>query len=114
MTRRMAVSRTPPEVQTVALNTLIDVNASCRRCRTLRRRRAPCLRYLETGRWRREFLAASKPVLVTIDRLHAQPWADTKRIVLEGQSGGGLATVAAGARRPEGVLANINPPLELQ
>ena len=52
--------------------------------------------------------AGSKAVLATVDWLHAQTWADVRHIVLEGQSAGGLATVAAAARRPAGVIAYIN------
>jgi dienelactone hydrolase len=38
----------------------------------------------------------------------AQPWADADRVLLVGQSVGGLATVAAGARPLPGVVGYIN------
>ena len=52
--------------------------------------------------------AARKPVAAALEWVRAQPWADAHRVILEGQSVGGLATVAAAARKPDGVLAYIN------
>lgn len=44
----------------------------------------------------------------TIQWLRAQSWADSRRIVLEGRSAGGFASVAAAAARPEGVIGYVN------
>ena len=52
--------------------------------------------------------AAGKTVVATLAWLRSQPWADTQRVILEGQSVGGFATVAAAAHKPDGVLAFIN------
>ena len=51
---------------------------------------------------------ARKAVRATLGWLRAQPWADGRRILLEGQSVGGYATVAAAAERPAGVVGYIN------
>lgn len=52
--------------------------------------------------------AAGKAVAATLGWLRSQPWADTHRVILEGQSVGGFATVAAAAHKPDGVLGFIN------
>jgi pimeloyl-ACP methyl ester carboxylesterase len=52
--------------------------------------------------------SGSAAVLATLAWVRQQPWADPHRLILEGQSVGGLATVAAAATRPEGVLGYIN------
>lgn len=52
--------------------------------------------------------SAARSVLATLAWLRGQRWADTGRVVLEGQSVGGLTTVAAAAAQPPGVVAYIN------
>jgi dienelactone hydrolase len=52
--------------------------------------------------------AAAQATLAALDWVRAQPWADKNRMVLEGQSAGGFATVATVARQPQGVIAYIN------
>lgn len=52
--------------------------------------------------------AARQAVMGALNWIRAQPWADSRQIVLEGQSVGGLATVAAAAQRPDGVVGYIN------
>ena len=47
-------------------------------------------------------------VQASIDFLQTQPWADSGRIVVAGQSYGGLATLALGTRKIEGVRGLIN------
>jgi dienelactone hydrolase len=49
-----------------------------------------------------------KAVRATVEWLHAQSWADSKKIILVGQSVGGLVTVAAGSDRLEGVMGYVN------
>lgn len=44
----------------------------------------------------------------TLQWLRGQPWADARRVLLVGQSVGGLATVAAGAQGLPGVVGYIN------
>ena len=51
---------------------------------------------------------ARKAVRAALGWLHAQPWVDGRRILLEGQSVGGYATVAAAAERPAGVVGYVN------
>jgi dienelactone hydrolase len=51
---------------------------------------------------------AGQAVLATLDWVRAQPWARTDKVLLVGQSVGGLATVAVGAMNPPGVLGAIN------
>jgi dienelactone hydrolase len=52
--------------------------------------------------------AAKRAVQATLAWLQAQPWADTRHVILEGQSVGGLATVATAAGQPPGVIGYIN------
>lgn len=52
--------------------------------------------------------AAASAVLVTLEWVRNQPWADENHIVLAGASMGGLASIAAAARNPPGVVAYIN------
>ncbi|WP_146002137.1 alpha/beta hydrolase family protein [Cupriavidus pauculus] len=52
--------------------------------------------------------ALNDATLATIQWLRAQTWADAHRIVLEGRSVGGFASVAAAATRPQGVIGYIN------
>jgi dienelactone hydrolase len=51
---------------------------------------------------------ASQAMRAALDWTRQQPWARADHIVLEGQSGGGLATVALCAANPPGVKACIN------
>jgi dienelactone hydrolase len=52
--------------------------------------------------------AAASAVLATIEWVRDEPWADRNRIVLAGASMGGLASIAAAAENPPGVVAYIN------
>ena len=55
--------------------------------------------------------AASKArevVLATLTWAQRQPWVKRDRILLVGQSVGGMTTIAAAAINPEGVIAGIN------
>ena len=61
-----------------------------------------------TPDYRRAANAAVRSVDATVAWLHTQPWADVHHVLLVGQSMGGLASVAAGARPAEGVVGYIN------
>ena len=52
--------------------------------------------------------AAVRSVDATLRWLRRQPWADASDVLLVGQSVGGLATVAAGAHAPPGVVGYVN------
>ena len=52
--------------------------------------------------------AASRTVAATLAWLKSQPWADTRHVLLAGQSYGGFTTVAAAAQKPDGVVGYIN------
>jgi dienelactone hydrolase len=52
--------------------------------------------------------AAVLSVEATLQWLRGQAWADTSAVLLVGQSAGGLATVAAGARELPGVMGYVN------
>ena len=52
--------------------------------------------------------AASAAVLATVAWLRGEAWADNRLVLLVGQSVGGLATVAAAAQHPAGVVGYIN------
>lgn len=52
--------------------------------------------------------AASQDLLATVRWVREQTWADKERIVLEGRSAGGFATVATAAAHPPGVIGYIN------
>lgn len=58
--------------------------------------------------FRRVAKAASQDLLATIRWVREQPWADRERIVLEGRSAGGFATIATAATHPPGVIGYIN------
>lgn len=58
--------------------------------------------------YRRMASAAKATMHAALAWLQGQPWADKQRIVLAGQSVGGLATVAVAADRPAGVVGYIN------
>ena len=51
---------------------------------------------------------AGATVTVLLDWLRAQPWADKEKLLLVGQSVGGLTTVAASSQNPAGVIGFIN------
>lgn len=52
--------------------------------------------------------AAADQVIAAVESAAALPWADTRRWIAVGSSVGGLASLAAAARRPPGLLAAIN------
>lgn len=52
--------------------------------------------------------AAVRSTAVALDWVRAQPWAMANKILLEGQSVGGLTTVAMCATNPPGVVGCIN------
>ncbi|MDR3470592.1 MAG: alpha/beta fold hydrolase [Devosia sp.] len=51
---------------------------------------------------------AATAIVAAVDWVRQQPWAKSDRIILVGQSVGGLGTVAAAARHPAGVVAFVN------
>lgn len=59
-------------------------------------------------RFGRAAAAARDALAETIEWVHAQPWADARRIVLVGTSMGGLASVATAAANLDGVIAYVN------
>jgi len=59
-------------------------------------------------RYDRAAAAAASAVLVALEWVRDQPWADRDRIVLAGASMGGLASIATAAKNPPGVVAYIN------
>jgi dienelactone hydrolase len=61
-----------------------------------------------TPDFRRAATAAVRSVDATLAWLRTQPWADAHRVLLVGQSMGGLASVASGAHPPDGVVGYIN------
>src|SRR5262249_48113229 len=58
--------------------------------------------------FRRTAEAASAAVLATVAWLHGERWADARLVLLVGQSVGRLATVAAAAQHPAGVVGYLN------
>jgi len=58
--------------------------------------------------YRKAAVAAARTVDATLAWLRAQPWADVHRVLLVGQSMGGLTTVSAGAHPHDGVVGYIN------
>jgi dienelactone hydrolase len=52
--------------------------------------------------------SAAAAILATVDWVRQQPWAKPNKILLVGQSVGGLGTVAAAAQNPQGVVGYIN------
>ena len=52
--------------------------------------------------------AARDAVVATLAWIRQQAWADASRIVLEGTSMGGLASIATAAVNPPGVIAYVN------
>ena len=61
-----------------------------------------------TPNFRQVATAASQAVLATVSWVRDQAWADKNRILLEGRSAGGFATVATAATHPPGVIGYIN------
>jgi dienelactone hydrolase len=53
-------------------------------------------------------LKARQVVLAAVAWAQSQPWARRDRILLVGQSTGGLTTIATAASNPEGAIAGIN------
>ncbi|MDR3493114.1 MAG: CocE/NonD family hydrolase [Ancalomicrobiaceae bacterium] len=52
--------------------------------------------------------AAATAIVAAANWARSQPWAKADRLILVGQSVGGLGTVAAAARNPPGVVAFVN------
>jgi dienelactone hydrolase len=52
--------------------------------------------------------AGERATQAALEWLGKQSWADTNRVILVGQSVGGLVTIATAADRPHGVLAYVN------
>jgi dienelactone hydrolase len=52
--------------------------------------------------------SAATAITATVNWVRGQSWAKSDRIILQGQSVGGLGTVAAAAQNPPGVVAYIN------
>ncbi len=52
--------------------------------------------------------ASARAIETTLAWLRTQPWADADDVLLAGQSAGGLATVAAAAHAPPGVVGFVN------
>ena len=52
--------------------------------------------------------AAGEAVFATLEWVRAQPWARQDKILLVGQSVGGVTTVGVGAKNPPGVIGYIN------
>ncbi len=65
-------------------------------------------RCTDTPDFRKTAGAAVLTVTATLEWLRSQAWADTKDVLLVGQSVGGLTTVAAGALGLPGVVGYIN------
>ena len=53
-------------------------------------------------------LESARDVRAAIDAIRTEPWADTDRIVLAGQSAGGFGSVAASSLAIRGVVAVVN------
>jgi hypothetical protein len=51
---------------------------------------------------------AGEAVVATLDWVRAQHWSNKDKILLVGQSVGGLATIGVGAKNPSGVVGLIN------
>jgi dienelactone hydrolase len=52
--------------------------------------------------------AQRRSVEATLAWLREQPWADARRVLLVGQSAGGMAAVVGGAAAPDGVVGVVN------
>ena len=53
-------------------------------------------------------LETARDVRAAVDAVRGEPWADTQRIVLAGQSAGGFGSVAASSTPFEGLVAVVN------
>ena len=53
-------------------------------------------------------LESARDIRAAVDAVRSEPWADTHRIVLAGQSAGGFGSVAASAAGLEGLVGVIN------
>jgi dienelactone hydrolase len=53
-------------------------------------------------------LETARDVRAAVDAVRGEPWADTRRIVLAGQSAGGFGSVAAAAQPLKGLVAVVN------
>jgi dipeptidyl aminopeptidase/acylaminoacyl peptidase len=53
-------------------------------------------------------LETARDVRAAVDAIRGEPWADTRRVVLAGQSAGGFGSVAASATPFEGLVGVIN------
>jgi pimeloyl-ACP methyl ester carboxylesterase len=53
-------------------------------------------------------LESARDMRAAVDAVRAQPWADTKRVVLAGQSAGGFGSVAAASMKFDGLVGVIN------
>jgi dienelactone hydrolase len=53
-------------------------------------------------------LETARDVRAAVDAVRAQPWADTRKVILAGQSAGGFGSVAAASQPFDGLVAVIN------
>jgi dienelactone hydrolase len=53
-------------------------------------------------------LETARDLRAAVDAIRGEPWADTRRIVLAGQSAGGFGSVAAASQEFEGLVAVVN------
>jgi len=53
-------------------------------------------------------LESARDIRAAVDGIRGEPWADTRRIVLAGQSAGGFGSVAAAASPFDGLVAVVN------
>ena len=72
------------------------------------------------GRWAEAYGSCSDPdyygagletardLKAALDAVRKEPWADTRRVVLAGQSAGGFGSVAASSKPFDGLVAVVN------
>lgn len=53
-------------------------------------------------------LETARDLRAAVDAVRGEPWADTRHVVLAGQSAGGFGSVAASSQRFEGLVAVVN------
>lgn len=53
-------------------------------------------------------LETARDMRAAVDAIRGEPWADTRRVVLAGQSAGGFGSIAASSRPFEGLVGVIN------
>ena len=58
--------------------------------------------------YRQSAAAERRAMDATLAWLHDQPWADSRRVLLVGQSAGGMTSVVGGAQAPAGVVGVVN------